>query len=52
VVTVTGTDHLAALIGLSREAGMPISFRSGGTSLSGQASTEALLLDVRRNFRS
>jgi D-lactate dehydrogenase len=52
VVTVTGTDHLAALIGLSRRTGMPVSFRSGGTSLSGQASTDALVLDTRRNFRA
>ncbi|HEX4092514.1 MAG TPA: FAD-binding and (Fe-S)-binding domain-containing protein [Trebonia sp.] len=51
VVTVTGTAHLAALLGLSRERGLPVSFRSGGTSLSGQASTEALLLDTRRHFR-
>ena len=51
VVTVTGTDHLAALIRLCREQGVPVSFRSGGTSLSGQASTEALLLDTRRHFR-
>jgi len=51
VVTVTSTDHLAALIGLSREVGVPVSFRSGGTSLSGQASTEALVLDTRRHFR-
>jgi FAD/FMN-containing dehydrogenase/Fe-S oxidoreductase len=51
VVTVTGTAHLAALIRLSREEGVPVSFRSGGTSLSGQASTQALLLDTRRHFR-
>ncbi|HEY5396389.1 MAG TPA: FAD-binding and (Fe-S)-binding domain-containing protein [Trebonia sp.] len=51
VVTVTGTAHLAALMRLSREQGLPVSFRSGGTSLSGQASTEALLLDTRRHFR-
>jgi D-lactate dehydrogenase len=51
VVTVTGTAHLAALIGLSRTEGVPVSFRSGGTSLSGQASTQALLLDTRRHFR-
>jgi D-lactate dehydrogenase len=51
VVTVTGTAHLAALVRLSREEGVPVSFRSGGTSLSGQASTEALLLDTRRHFR-
>jgi D-lactate dehydrogenase len=35
---------------LSRELRLPVSFRSGGTSLSGQASTEALLLDTRRHF--
>ncbi len=51
VVTVTGADHLAALIRLSREERVPVSFRSGGTSLSGQASTQALLLDTRRHFR-
>ncbi|HTU73816.1 MAG TPA: FAD-binding and (Fe-S)-binding domain-containing protein [Trebonia sp.] len=51
VVTVMSTAHLAALIRLSREVGVPVSFRSGGTSLSGQASTEALVLDTRRNFR-
>ena len=52
VVTVAGSDHLAALIGLSRATGTPVSFRSGGTSLSGQASTDALVLDTRRNFRA
>ena len=51
VVTVTGTAHLADLLRLSREAGVPVSFRSGGTSLSGQASTQALVLDTRRHFR-
>jgi len=52
VVTVTDTAHLAALMRLSRELGLPVGFRSGGTSLSGQASTEALLLDTRRHFRA
>ena len=52
VVTVTDTDHLAGLMRLSRERGLPVSFRSGGTSLSGQASTQALLLDTRRHFRA
>ena len=52
VVTVTDTAHLAALMRLSRELGLPVSFRSGGTSLSGQASTQALLLDTRRHFRA
>ncbi len=29
----------------------PVTFRSGGTSLSGQAGTTGLLVDTRRNFR-
>ncbi|SEA40067.1 D-lactate dehydrogenase [Leifsonia sp. 21MFCrub1.1] len=52
VVTVRDTAHLAALLRLSGSSGTPIAFRSGGTSLSGQASTEGLLLDTRRNFRA
>src|SRR5450756_734117 len=30
---------------------MPLTFRSGGTSLSGQALTDGVLVDVRRNFK-
>ena len=30
---------------------MPLTFRSGGTILSGQAVTDGVLVDVRRNFR-
>ena len=52
VVTVTDTAHLAGLMRLSGELGLPVGFRSGGTSLSGQASTQALLLDTRRHFRA
>lgn len=51
VVTVRDQDHLAGLVQIARESGIPVTFRSGGTSLSGQASTEGLLLDTRRNFR-
>lgn len=51
VATVTGTEHLAALLRVARAEGMPVSFRSGGTSLSGQASTQALVLDTRGHFR-
>ncbi len=32
--------------------GIPITFRSGGTSLSGQAGTDGILVDTRRHFRS
>ncbi|HYN30773.1 MAG TPA: FAD-binding and (Fe-S)-binding domain-containing protein [Dermatophilaceae bacterium] len=32
--------------------GIPITFRSGGTSLSGQAGTDGILVDTRKHFRS
>ncbi|NVM99555.1 FAD-binding and (Fe-S)-binding domain-containing protein [Arthrobacter sp. SDTb3-6] len=32
-------------------AGLPVTLRSGGTSLSGQGVTDGLLVDVRKNFR-
>src|SRR5690606_9259490 len=31
--------------------GQPVTLRSGGTSLAGQASGDGLMIDVRRNFR-
>ncbi|MHA6782179.1 FAD-binding and (Fe-S)-binding domain-containing protein [Pseudonocardia saturnea] len=31
--------------------GIPLTFRSGGTSLSGQAGTDGVLVDTRRHFR-
>ncbi len=52
VVTVADRDHLANLVRLAAEIGVPIAFRSGGTSLSGQASSDGLLLDTRKNFRA
>ncbi|QGH69433.1 FAD-binding and (Fe-S)-binding domain-containing protein [Pseudactinotalea sp. HY158] len=48
VVTATSRDDVARL--LAAGAG-PLTFRSGGTSLSGQAGTSAILVDVRRHFR-
>jgi D-lactate dehydrogenase len=35
----------------ARAAGSSVTFRSGGTSLSGQAGTEGVLIDTRRHFR-
>ncbi|WP_345941352.1 FAD-binding and (Fe-S)-binding domain-containing protein [Nesterenkonia sp. E16_10] len=48
-------NSVQEVVGLFREAqraGAPVTFRSGGTSLSGQAVTEHLLVDVRRHFGS
>jgi D-lactate dehydrogenase len=51
VVTPTGTDQIAALLRASASQAVPLTLRSGGTSLSGQASTAGVLVDTRRNFR-
>jgi D-lactate dehydrogenase len=43
--------EVGRLFAASAERGVPVTFRSGGTSLSGQASTTGLLVDTRRHFR-
>lgn len=45
-----GVEDVARLLRACGEVGMPLTFRSGGTSLSGQAVTEHLLVDTRRHF--
>lgn len=52
VVTVRDTAHLSQLLGAAAASRVRVAFRSGGTSLSGQASTTGLLLDTRTNFRA
>jgi D-lactate dehydrogenase len=51
---VTPSDHhqVAALVRAAAALSVPLTFRSGGTSLSGQAGTEHVLVDTRRRFRS
>lgn len=44
-------EDVAQLFRVSRERGIPLTFRSGGTSLSGQALSNGILADTRRNFR-
>jgi D-lactate dehydrogenase len=51
VVTPTGADQIAGLLRASAAQGVPLTFRSGGTSLSGQASSAGVLVDTRTNFR-
>ncbi|AQZ64643.1 Predicted D-lactate dehydrogenase, Fe-S protein, FAD/FMN-containing [[Actinomadura] parvosata subsp. kistnae] len=48
VLVPESVEQVAALL----RAGLPLTFRSGGTSLSGQAVSEHLLVDTRRHFRS
>lgn len=51
VVAPASAAEVAAILAVSRAEGVPITFRSGGTSLSGQAGTDGVLVDTRRHFR-
>lgn len=51
VVVARDGDDVARTLGVARRHGMPVTFRSGGTSLSGQAGTDGILVDTRMNFR-
>lgn len=51
VVTAEDAGEVAALLTFATAAGQPVTFRSGGTSLSGQASTDHILVDTRTHFR-
>jgi D-lactate dehydrogenase len=51
VVAPRDARQLGELLCVSRQSGVPLTFRSGGTSLSGQAVTGHLLVDTRRHFQ-
>jgi D-lactate dehydrogenase len=51
VVVAEDETAVARVLAACTAEGLPVTFRSGGTSLSGQAGTEGVLLDVRRGFR-
>jgi D-lactate dehydrogenase len=42
---------VAALLALASDTQTPLVWRAGGTSLSGQAQTDGILVDVRRHFQ-
>ncbi|MGP9843070.1 FAD-binding and (Fe-S)-binding domain-containing protein [Brachybacterium sp. 107] len=52
VTSPTDEDSVVALLREAMRARRPLTFRSGGTSLSGQAQSEAVLADVRTHFRT
>ncbi|HEY8718856.1 FAD-binding and (Fe-S)-binding domain-containing protein [Pengzhenrongella sp.] len=52
VVVAAGADEVGRLLRASAAQGVPLTFRSGGTSLSGQAVTDGVLVDVRRHFKN
>ncbi|WP_223692313.1 FAD-binding and (Fe-S)-binding domain-containing protein [Leifsonia poae] len=43
--------EVSRVMAAARGQGNPVTFRSGGTSLSGQAGTAGILVDTRRHFR-
>jgi len=51
VVTPNGVDEVAEIFRFASRGGHAMTFRSGGTSLSGQASTANILVDTRSQFR-
>ncbi|WP_297103650.1 FAD-binding and (Fe-S)-binding domain-containing protein [Tessaracoccus sp.] len=51
VLVVANTTEMAAALRAASAARTPVTFRSGGTSLSGQAATDQILIDTRREFR-
>lgn len=52
VATPTSAQSVAEVFARCRQDGRSLTFRSGGTSLSGQAITDGVLIDTRKNFRS
>lgn len=51
VATPRNAEDVGQLLRRSRELGVPATFRSGGTSLSGQALTDSLLINTRQHFQ-
>jgi D-lactate dehydrogenase len=52
VVTARDAADVAATMRAAHRSGVPVTFRSGGTSLSGQAGTGGVLIDTRKHFRT
>ncbi|WP_166349548.1 FAD-binding and (Fe-S)-binding domain-containing protein [Phytoactinopolyspora limicola] len=50
VLEASGARDVADAMRIARRHELPVTFRSAGTSLSGQASSDGLLVDTRRQF--
>jgi D-lactate dehydrogenase len=51
VVLARGVEEIQALFRFSHEQRIPLTFRTAGTSLSGQAVTDGILVEVARHWR-
>jgi D-lactate dehydrogenase len=50
VVMARDAGDVAKVLAYGRERRIPVTFRAGGTSLSGQGQSDGILVDVRRHF--
>jgi D-lactate dehydrogenase len=50
VVMAHEAEDIAKVLAYGRRKGIPVVFRSGGTSLNGQGQSDGILVDVRRHF--
>jgi len=50
VVEARDPGDVAKVLAYGRRSGVPVTLRSGGTSLNGQAQSDGILVDVRRHF--
>jgi D-lactate dehydrogenase len=50
VVVAGDAGDVARVLGYGRSEGIPVVLRAGGTSLNGQAQTDGILVDVRRDL--
>ena len=50
VVLAREAEDVAKALAYGKRAGIPVTLRSGGTSLNGQAQTDGILIDVRRHW--
>lgn len=51
VVLADGVEEIRALFAYARKKRIPLTFRAAGTSLSGQAQTDGILVEVARHWR-
>lgn len=51
VIQPLNTEEIRSLFSLSHEHRLPLTFRAGGTSLSGQSITDGILVDIGRHWR-
>lgn len=51
IATPRSVAEVAELLRAAEGQGRPVTFRSGGSSLAGQAQTDAILADTRKHFQ-